>query len=243
MRKTFAVLFIVCLRMTVSAQTDTTIELVAPPVEQRPSNGFSIPPPEAPVSVRKLPAGELLKLKASDEYWYANAEREKPKPKDLQKQPPGGRPAWVGNLLWFLVIGVFLAIVGWYLASSNIRLFGRSSKRLAGDEEENGDTEDIFALPYEREIAKAEEKGDYRQAVRLRYLQTLRELSDRGLIDYRYGRTNNHYVSQLSQHPQHKLFSGLTRHFEYIWYGQFPLPAERYALLRADFTRFKSALG
>lgn len=246
MRKPILFLFAIITCLAASAQYDsgevvTTIQETVT-VEQRGTKGFSIPSPEAPVAVRKLPADEVSKLKASEEYWYANAEREKRNPKAVAKEEAKA-PSWLRGLAWFLVVAAFLAVVVWYLISSNIRLFGRSGKKIASGEEGDGDTEDIFALPYEREIAKAEDEGAYRQAVRLRYLQTLRELSDRGMIDYRFGRTNSYYVSQLRSHPQGKAFSGLTRAFEYIWYGQFPLSAERYHAVRTDFTRFKSALG
>jgi hypothetical protein len=62
------------------------------------------------------------------------------------------------------------------------------------------------------------------------------------LIDYRFGRTNQDYVSDMHHHPQYDTFFRLTRHFEYIWYGQFPLSAEAYQHLQAEFIQFKNSL-
>ncbi|HET7898391.1 MAG TPA: hypothetical protein VFL47_11985, partial [Flavisolibacter sp.] len=67
-------------------------------------------------------------------------------------------------------------------------------------------------------------------------------LSDRRLIDYLHGRTNNDYVAQLSQSHYYRDFFRLTRNFEYTWYGQFIPSADVYSLLRSDFLTFQKNL-
>ena len=102
--------------------------------------------------------------------------------------------------------------------------------------------DDIFAIPYDREIQKAETAQNYRLAVRLWYLKTLKEMADRAVIDYRYGRTNHDYVASLYGGRYYSDFFRLTRNFEYTWYGQFPLSAEGYAGMQSDFVAFKNRL-
>ncbi|RYF78312.1 MAG: DUF4129 domain-containing protein, partial [Chitinophagaceae bacterium] len=149
---------------------------------------------------------------------------------------------WFQNLLWIIILCSFIAVVIWYLASSNIRLFSKQSKKIVEEGPEEEMTDDIFSIQYEKEIQKAEGAGNYRLAVRLWYLKTLREMADRNIIDYRHERTNNEYVNSLAGGRYYRDFFRLTRNFEYTWYGQFPLSSEGYNMMRRDFSSFKTTL-
>ena len=199
-----------------------------------------------PAEVRKMPADKLAEVKEDDAYWYANVEPEKKKAAAEQKPPPQDRgltdKSWFQNLLWIIILCSFIGVVIWYLASSNIRLFSKDSKKIMDDDGEEELTDDIFAIPYEKEIQKAVEAQNYRLAVRLWYLKTLKEMADRNVIDYRYGKTNSDYVAALYGGRYYRDFFRLTRNFEYTWYGQFNLSAEAYGMMQADFVTFKNSL-
>src|SRR5205085_92934 len=105
-------------------------------------------------------------------------------------------------------------VIIWYLASGNIRLFRRSSVKLNSEKEEPAD-EDIFTLNFDIELQSAIAGQNYRSAVRLLYLRTLKELSDHNIIDYRNGSTNRDYLIQLYNTPYYQDFFRLTRSFEY----------------------------
>ncbi|MDQ3277932.1 MAG: DUF4129 domain-containing protein [Bacteroidota bacterium] len=197
-----------------------------------------------PVASRNVPQRILDSLKADDDYWYANLG---PAKKELAKEPTSNkkswfRQQWFRSLLWFAILGSFIGVVIWYLISSNILLFRKKAKNIAAVEEEAVVTDDIFSIHYDAEIAKAAGGGNYRLAVRLWYLYLLKELAEKGLIDYRYGRTNHDYVMQLHKSAYYRDFSRITRNFEYTWYGQFDLSAEAYEMLRNDFSTFKNEL-
>jgi len=186
----------------------------------------------------------LDSFRKADEFWYANTAPERKK--NVQETPRRNRTLmdkeWFRNLMWIIVLSSFIAVVVWYLYSSKILLFRRTAKKVDGDAEDES-TEDIFALNYEKEIAKAVDAGDFRLATRLWYLRTLKHLSDKGLIDYQFGRTNSDYVLQLRSTAYYREFARLTRAFEYTWYGQFALPSEVFANMQSDFSNFKKALG
>ena len=215
-----------------------------PPVEEVEVSSFERVTQNQAVDVRKLPADKVSEIKEDDAYWYANVEPEKKKVKNAAPKQNVSLvdKSWFQNLLWVVILCSFIGVVIWYLASSNIRLFSRESKKV--DEENNTEetTDDIFAIQYDREIQKAVDAKNFRLAIRLWYLKTLRELSDRNIIDYQYGKTNNHYVNSLYGSRYYKDFFRLTRNFEYTWYGQFNLSAEGYEMMRADFTNFKNSL-
>lgn len=234
----------VCFGQSDEYVTDTVIQVEPPPPEDAYSTSNFEPVTEIEtVDVRKLPADRVKEVKEDEAYWYANVEREKKKLENVPKQEKGLVEAdWFQNLLWIIILCSFIGVVIWYLASSNIRLFSKESAKIKEEDSLDETTDDIFAIQYDREIQKAVDAKNYRLAVRLWYLKTLRELSDRNIIDYQHGKTNSHYVNSLYGSRHYKDFFRLTRNFEYTWYGQFNLSAEGYEMMRTDFTNFKNNL-
>src|SRR5829696_2434758 len=206
---------------------------------------FSIITEPEPVEVKKVPQEKVEAMKKDDAYWYANLEPEKKKKKEnIQSNENRSSPlnqTWLQNLLWIIILCSFIGIVIWYLASSNISLFRKESKKIIEEEEEAEITDDIFGINYEKEINRAAETGNFRLAVRLWYLQTLKELADRNIIDYRHEKTDNDYVASLYGGRYYRDFFRLTRNFEYTWYGQFQLSAEAYSMMSRDFLNFKNS--
>lgn len=212
--------------------------ITEPLTEDEEEISFSPVTSQEPVDIKKIPAEKIKELKEEDAYWYANVEPEKPKEQIVEKNESN----WGQNLIWIIILCSFIAVVIWYLASSNVRLFRKESKNIMEEEFVDVQMDDIFSINYEREIQKAVEAGNYRLAVRLWYLKTLKELSDRNIIEYRHEKTNNDYVHSLFGGPYYKDFFRLTRNFEYTWYGQFNLSAEGYRMMQEDFLKFKNNL-
>ncbi len=148
---------------------------------------------------------------------------------------------WFRNLMWFLMIGGFIAVLVWFLASSNVKLF-RKKPVSVSKSEDNIITENIFGINYSGEIYKAINAENYRLAIRLMYLHLLKDLSETGIIQYKQERTNNDYVMQLYSTPYYKSFFQLTRNFEYAWYGQFQIKIEVFKTIQANFASFKKTL-
>jgi hypothetical protein len=194
------------------------------------------------VVVRKIPDTVVSQLKRDENYWYVNTAPEREKIKAPDKNTKWYRSAWFTQLLWFVVVGSFIAILIWFLASSNISLFRKKNVAIK-DIEEMDPGENIFTLDYGKELHKALAANDFRLAIRLWYLSTLRDLAENEFITYKTGKTNSDYVAQLYNTALYKKFSTLTRVFEYTWYGELALNHERYALLQKDFESFKEQLG
>ena len=198
-----------------------------------------------PVSPRHIPASLIDSLKNDDDFWYANATPQKKKAEKAVTEQ-AERSSITGSktfrdLLWIVILFSFIAVVIWYLIASNILIFRKEPKKIGSPTEEDS-FDDIFSIDYEAEIAAAEKTNDYRLAVRLWYLNLLKELTDKGLIDYRYGRTNQDYVQQLYKTDYYRDFFRLTQSFDYTWYGQFNPSAGAYRTICHDFSTFKGRL-
>jgi hypothetical protein len=198
------------------------------------------PSDKLPVQLRPVPSRRLDSLRRQDDFWYWNVRPEK------EKQESGG--SWLAalfssgimRLLFWVLIGVgCAALIYFFLLSLNVNLFG---KRKDGVEEEAAadPEEDFFSRDYEREIARALAAGEYRIAIRLRYLQLLKELAGRNIIQYRQERPNGVYVSQLMGTPYYKEFFRITRTFEYAWYGEMPVSRGAYDFMQTDIDQLKT---
>jgi hypothetical protein len=167
-------------------------------------------------------------FKNDDEFWYANATFEKKKKENKSSQSS----TFYQTLLWLLAVGGFIAFLIIYLGNINISLF-RRSKTMEQVEGEYG-TEDIFAINYNKEIEKAIAAGDYRLAVRLLFLQLLRGMSDRKIIQYSHERTNLDYLLQVHHAPWYQQFFRITRNYEYVWYGLFEIDKNKFEAINKD---------
>jgi hypothetical protein len=195
-----------------------------------------------PVVLRKVPDTLLRRIRKNDAYWYADLAPEKKKKQEKEKAATSLLDRqWFRSLLWIIIVAGFVAVLIWYLASSNIRLFRRPSA-LIGPDEETVPALDIFELDYEQEIQRAVADRNFRMAVRLMYLHILKELSERNIIQYKHEKTNSEYLSELAGTSYYKNFFRLTRDFEYTWYGELELSEQAFVLVQKDFSNFKEEL-
>jgi hypothetical protein len=154
-----------------------------------------------------------------------------------------GRQGWFRFLIWTIIIGGFLFALINYLINSDIGLFGKKKKKIElAAEEEKDMPENIFEIPYLSEIDKAAAQGNYRLAIRLMYLELLKNCAERNIIQYKQERTNMDYLMQIASTAWYKDFFRLTRHFEYAWYGKFDISPQAYTIVKNEFTDFNRQL-
>lgn len=84
-------------------------------------------------------------------------------------------------------------------------------------------------------IKKAENNKDYRLAIRYYYLLVLKTLSLKKIIQFEDDKTNAEYINELAQQPYSNDFKGTSYVYNYVWYGEFPLNAERYKTAKSKF--------
>ena len=83
------------------------------------------------------------------------------------------------------------------------------------------DEEAIHDIDFDTEIRNALQASNYRFAIRLIYLYSLKHASDAGLVNLMQGKTNREYLYELSGKPIEADFTELSFLFDYTWYGHF----------------------
>lgn len=117
---------------------------------------------------------------------------------------------------------LLLLLLLWFVYKKRPELFMRSKQnKVAYTVHE--DT--IYGVDFAQEISRALERQDYREAVRLLYLQTLKQLSDATQIDWQLYKTPTEYIYELKPESARTSFRNLTRLFLRVRYGNFEATA------------------
>lgn len=121
------------------------------------------------------------------------------------------------EIVLFALFVVAILLIIWFIYKKRPELFMRSRKSMPYRVEE--DT--IYGVDFGREIHAALSRSDYREAARLLYLQTLRQLSDDEKIDWQPYKTPTEYIYEVKSDAIKAPFRELTNRFLRVRYGNF----------------------
>ena len=203
-------------------------------------------PDTAPVTVRKISAEKIDRYRTDPTFQYEQANETAPSYWDrfwdwiwskigsLTRTPHGARVTRI------LLIAVASGLLLYFI----IRLSGMNRTGLFG-KKNTGDllqgeamNEDIHSINFNQAIQQAVANSNYRLAVRLLYLQSLKALADRDMILWQLDKTNSAYVKEIKDESQQNAFYQLTLWFENNWYGNIPVSEARFGLIKDQFERF-----
>lgn len=143
--------------------------------------------------------------------------------------------------LGYIIILAALVIVILVLNKSKLSglFYNIKGDKISGFKEMK---EDINEIDFDSLISEAVSKLNYRIAVRLYYLKTLKLLSDRKLIDWKINKTNRNYVNEIKEKDLKKPFEEITYLFEWIWYGEVLVEEPIFEETKNIFTNFQNSL-
>ena len=142
------------------------------------------------------------------------------------------------NFWQYLILAIIAGLVIWLLIKADVLAFMFPKKALDAPLDYENLVEDIHEINFESAIDEAVAQRNFRLAVRLLYLQTLKRLTDAGLIAWKPDKTNRQYVYEVANTPLHPDFDRLTTQFEFVWYGDFPVDETRFQQLKGNFLAF-----
>jgi hypothetical protein len=149
----------------------------------------------------------------------------------------------IGSLmLWVIVLGIVGFILYKLFISKDSFLFGKQKKRLGSDEDSGANEEDITSTDWEAQMQQAIKANDLRQAVRYSYMWLLRLMQQGELINYRIDKTNHDYYAELNDTQYKQSFRQLSRQYEYVWYGKYPISDAGFNGYLEQFNNLKNQL-
>ncbi|UJH66886.1 DUF4129 domain-containing protein [Allomuricauda sp. SCSIO 65647] len=84
-------------------------------------------------------------------------------------------------------------------------------------------------------LNEALEKKEYRMAIRYQYLKILKRLSEKGLIDWHFEKTNSDYQREIEKPEIKARFKEVSYIYDYIWYGEQEIDGQKYHTADALF--------
>ncbi|RDV14199.1 DUF4129 domain-containing protein [Pontibacter diazotrophicus] len=210
----------------------------------------SVPAATAPVQVRLPDQEKLENMRASEDFQYY----EEVRPANTFWERLSRRTkTWLREVLyqgqargfWEFLIYVVIATAIVYIV---VKMQHVDVGSLFGKKSANNETpynvfeENIHELDLKALTDEAVTQRDFRKAIRLHYLQSLKTLTDRGLIHWSPSKTNRSYIAEIQQPDIRHEFEQLTGMFEYVWYGGAALGDELFNSARAEFTQFDTLL-
>lgn len=134
----------------------------------------------------------------------------------------------------FLLIIIIAVILGGaaYMLFVDGPVEGGSSKILY-DQEMNPDAVKLSEL--EIKINSAKEVNDFRSATRLYFVWVIKELSDKGFIQWKKRKTNYHYLLEVKSQSFSSEFEMGIKNYEFIWYGKYEVSSEEFELIENHF--------
>ncbi|WAC41506.1 DUF4129 domain-containing protein [Pedobacter sp. SL55] len=235
---------------------DLQARQVAKPMLSKPKDSVALKLDSSKTQVKQFDNETIQKYKSQKEFQYGDEE-----PKNLswwdrlwrafwkwidrlfgERETTSGPSIWP-KVLKYVTIGICIGLIifaVFKLVGVNFKWFTGRSKTVDVPYDEH--LENIHEISFEDEIANTLQNGNYRLAVRLLYLQTLKHLSDREIIDWLPNKTNLEYVKEMQGQNGQDTFASLTYQFEYIWYGDFQIDKLAFGQIQQSFQQFNTLL-
>lgn len=145
------------------------------------------------------------------------------------------------SMFRYIIIAVFIALIVFVVikfTGVDFKLFTGKSKAITIPYAESSDN--IHEIDFKTEIDKAIRDTNYRLAVRLMYLRSLKRLNNNNLINWQPEKTNQTYIKEITDPHKREQFSLLTTQFEYIWYGEFFIDQENFNQVKNSYDEFNT---
>lgn len=147
----------------------------------------------------------------------------------------------LGRILFYticisLVIYFLIKFLNIDIKEAFYRTSRSGSSRLGPQEE------DINEISFEERLKEAYDRKDFRECARLTFLYALKKLSERQVITWKPGKTNEEYWQELNQHPTRQSWQELRLYFDYAWYGHFDIDEKTYGDIQNVFSEFNHKL-
>lgn len=207
-----------------------------------------VAPPIEPLALREVKSGQWDEATGGLDY-----SKDVPKPpKERKKRDPKepspsfdwtGFTQGLGSFLQVLAVIFALAIISygiyWMMQAPRNRRLSRDGTEITLA---NLD-EYIHETDLDRFLREALAASNWPLAVRLYFLQTIKQLSEKEAIVWSKEKTNRDYLREMRGHRLGTQFRDATRQYERVWYGNQSLSAEEFARVEPEFKVLLGEIG
>lgn len=137
----------------------------------------------------------------------------------------------------FLGLATLYVIIKFLMQSPVSSVFKIETKTIDGFKyvEEN-----ITDTNFDILIAEALKDHNYRLATRYLYLKSLKQLTNKSIIEWHYDKTNSDYINEIKDETIKTVFKRISYIYDYVWYGEFPIDEAMYQKNELDFNKLNT---
>ncbi len=172
---------------------------------------------------------------------YNEAVKKKEKPKDPLEMPKFNFNPMAVKVVVVTVVIIALVFLLWKIFGNTKFLKNKKTKggefSFLDEAEENLEESDL-----ERFLREALEKKQYKVAVRIYYLMSIKELMQQNFIVWKKNKTNFEYLTEMRERKEFEHFRSLTRAFEIVWYGDVEIEEKEFIVLSPSFNSFINSI-
>ncbi len=141
----------------------------------------------------------------------------------------------------YLLLGILIFLLIKFFLNANASALLRARKKqsavILSEEEHLIKNEDLQQL-----VQKALADKNYRLAVRYYYLFLLKLMSEKEIISWELQKTNDDYLQEIEKSELQLPFRTITRLYNYVWYGDFPMDESKYYKAEKTFSQVQKLL-
>lgn len=212
------------------------------------SGRVSLTPRDSSLVLRTPDAGFLEKYKKDPAFDYTLNIQDDPGIWDRIKRwvlkrlfkmnPSKGSLQALDVILYVLAALVAVGLVYVVIRNRNKFLFRRREEKLFPDDsvEYTGEQD---ADAFVRLLAKAEQDNDYALAIRVSYSGLLQVLDKKQIICWEASKTNRNYIYEIKNEAWSRTFEEISRIFDHVCYGEFPVNEVEYRNIKRYFVDFR----
>lgn len=227
-----------------------SILLCAPSIHAQ-QDSISVPYDTAPLKIRQIDDGDLKRYQDDPAFDYEVTEAERTWWDDFTTwlsnffrrifegifgvQKAAGLLALFLRIMPYLLLGVLIILLIKFFLNANARALQKAKKKqgtVAFSEEEHL----IKNKDLQQLVQKALADENYRLAIRYYYLYLLKLMSEKKLITWELQKTNDDYIQEIKKTELQQPFTIITRLYDHIWYGDFPMSASKYQKAEIAFS-------
>ena len=138
------------------------------------------------------------------------------------------------RLIWYTLGIIALAILLFFVVkyAMGLQAVDKKKKRAYTIEEAE---DNLLETDLQRFLRDALDAGDYKLAIRVYYLEVLKQLSLKNHIKWKRDKTNSEYLREMRKQTHFKDFRHVTRIFERAWYGDAKVNQDIFQELKLEF--------
>ncbi|MFT7155306.1 MAG: putative membrane protein [Parvicella sp.] len=175
-------------------------------------------------------------LKGYDHYQKKRRSSDRPKrirkPKKKSVSMGGAGISFLQVLMWAVIILAVSFLLYYFFVNGNLNEKGA---KIESNFEDMSPSE-IPKTELERRLEVALSENNFREAIRIYFIFTIKDLSSKKWINWEKEKTNISYLYEMRGRTQYQQFNEAVNIFDQVWYGEIEITKEQYQSIEPKYT-------